>query len=119
MKLQVRFTQSFEDVVFGFHLKSVSGIEIAGLSYPPPNEKAVVVREGDFVYVYWKVRLLLWPGTYFGTFGVRSISEGGFIYRVVDGLALKIVGLENSPAFGLCDISCDGVWGGDVIKGNT
>jgi lipopolysaccharide transport system ATP-binding protein len=105
VKLSVEFDLSFKDVVFGFHLKSVSGIEVAGLSYPNSSDALVVVSPGDVIDVLWNVNILLTQGTYFFTFGVRSLSEGGFIDRIVDVMAIKIIKNTNSSAFGIFDIS--------------
>jgi homopolymeric O-antigen transport system ATP-binding protein len=107
VKVWVRFDRSFEDVVFGFHIKSVSGLELAGLSFPTPQDEFVQVDAGDVAEVCWHVKFAFLPGTYFLTFGVRSNSDETFINRVVDGLAVKIVEKINSPAFGLFDISTD------------
>lgn len=105
VKLQVRFDQPFQDVAFGFHIKSVSGLELAGLSYPAPQAEFIQVKAGSVVEVHWYVKFNFLPGTYFLTFGVRSSSDGAFINRVVDGMVVKIIEKENSPAFGLFDIS--------------
>lgn len=108
VKLVVRFDAPFQDVVFGFHLKSISGLEVAGLSYPPPKEPLIAVEPGDTMEVFWKVDLPLATGTYFFTFGVRSMSDSAFISRVVDGAIVKIIEKINSPAFGLFNISNQG-----------
>lgn len=108
VKLVVRFDAPFQDVVFGFHLKSISGLEVAGLSYPPPKEPLIAVEPGDTMEVFWKVDLLVAAGTYFFTFGVRSMSDSGFIDRIVDGAIMKVIEKTNSPAFGLFDISNQG-----------
>lgn len=105
VKLVVRFDKPFENVTFGFHLKSVSGLEVAGLSYPPLKESLVTVVEGEVFEVFWRVNLILTAGSYFFTYGVRSMSENGFIDRAVDAAIVKVIERENSTAYGLCDIS--------------
>lgn len=105
IRLVVRFDQTFQDVVFGFHLKSISGLEIAGLSHPSPQDSLVIVCPGDMIEVIWKVNMSLVAGTYFFTYGVRSASKSEFIDRVVDGALVKVIGKENSTAYGLFDIS--------------
>lgn len=105
VKLSVQLDRAFHDIVFGFHLKSLSGLEVAGLSYPPPQDPLVAGDSGDILDVRWDVNMLLLPGIYFFTFGVRSVGEGGFIDRIVDAAAIKIVANANSPAFGIFDIS--------------
>lgn len=107
-KLVVRFDAPFEDVIFGFHLKSISGLEIAGLSYPPPQEPLIAVMPSDTVEVFWKVHLPLAAGTYFFTFGVRSVSNEGFIDRVADGAIVKVIEKPNFRVSGLFDISNQG-----------
>jgi lipopolysaccharide transport system ATP-binding protein len=108
VKLTVRFDKSFNDVVFGFNLKSISGLEVAGLSYPLPNEPYIEVSPGDVLEVCWMVNILLAAGTYFFTFGVRSVGDEGFIDRIVDADILKVIEKENTNIIGLFDISHDG-----------
>lgn len=107
-KLRVRFDSSFSDVIFGFHLRTISGLEISGLSFPSPQDELVAVESGDLVEVLWELNLPFTAGTYFFTFGVRSISDGGFIDRVVDGGVVKVIETQKSSAFGLLDISNKG-----------
>ena len=105
VKLIVRFDAPFQNVTFGFHLKSVSGLEVAGLSYPPPQGSVVSVVPGDTVEVCWKVYMPLAAGTYFCSCGVRSVGEGGFIDRIVDGAVVKVIAKSNPSSFGIVDIS--------------
>lgn len=108
VKLVVRFDALFHDVIFGFHLKSTSGLEVAGISYPSPQDSLIAVAPNDTLEVFWKVNILLAPGMYFFTCGVRSVSDGGFIDRIVDGDVVKVIDQANSPAFGLFNISDQG-----------
>lgn len=105
IKLKARFDNSFQDVIFGFRIKTVSGLDIAGLTYPSDQEKLIKVDAGDMVDVYWHVKFPFVSGVYFFTFGVRCIHDETFINRVVDGIAIKISERKNSPIQGLVDIS--------------
>jgi len=105
VRVKVRFDSTFADTVFGFHIKSVKGIELAGLSHPSFDQGVVSVEAGAIIEVVWDVRLAFFPGTYFFTFGVRSLSAPEFISRVVDAMAIKIIDREHSAAFGLFDMS--------------
>ncbi|OQW88110.1 MAG: hypothetical protein BWK72_10225 [Rhodoferax ferrireducens] len=104
VKLVVTFDTSFPDVIFGFHLKSTTGLEVAGLSYPPPQEPLIAVVANETFEVSWRVNIPLAPGTYFFTYGVRAMSGDGFIDRIVDGSLVKIIEKSNYPAFGLFNI---------------
>ena len=115
VKLAVKFDTPFQDVAFGFHLKSVSGLEVAGLSYPNPADALVVVDKGDIIEVSWSINMMLVSGIYFFTFGVRSVSSDGFIDRVVDAMAVKVIKNASSSAFGIFDISKGS---GSLSKGN-
>lgn len=117
VKIRVRFDRGIEDVVFGFHVKSVNGIELAGLSHPSFNEGWVAVSVGDFLEIEWNVKFSFVPATYFFTFGVRSLSEPDFIHRVVDGLIIKVTEKADNAAFGLFDISASGASSARSIKG--
>jgi len=105
IRVQARFDESFQDVIFGFYYKTVSGLELAGLTYPAIQEKLIKVNAGDTVEVHWPVKFPFVPGTYFFTFGVRSISSDGFIHRIVDGMVLRISERQNSRVQGLVDMS--------------
>jgi len=105
LRVQVRFDESFQDVIFGFRIKSVSGLDLAGLTYPAAQEELIKVNAGDIVEIYWHVKFPFVPGIYFFTFGVRYLNDDAFINRVVDGLALKISERKNFPVQGLVDIS--------------
>lgn len=113
VRLRVRFDRAASDVVFGFHVKTINGIELAGLSHPAFNEKGIAISNGDALEVEWNVRVPFSPSTYFFTFGVRALSEPDFIHRVVDGLTLKVLEKSNPSAFGLFDISASG---GSYVK---
>lgn len=116
VRMQVRFDMPFQDVIFGFHIKSVSGLEVAGLTYPAPQEELISVNTGDVVEVYWHTKFSFVPGTYFFTFGVRSFSSDKFIHRIIDGLALKISEMRISRIQGLFDISDKGNSGIQIIQ---
>lgn len=105
IRVRVRFDKSFQDVIFGFRIRSVSGLDLAGLTYPAAQEELIKVNAGDTAEVYWNVKFPFVPGTYFFTFGVRCINDDAFIHRVVDGMALKISEKKNSPVQGLVNIS--------------
>ena len=118
VKLTVRFDSSFSNVTFGFHLKTISGLEIAGLSFPAPNEPLITTMAGDVIEVCWRVNILLAAGTYFFTYGTRSIGDEGFIDRVIDGTILKVIEKSNSNIIGLFDISNnDESWAKTILKG--
>lgn len=111
VKLTVRFDKSFDDVAFGFNLKSISGLEVAGLSFPTSRDPLIAVMPGEMLEVSWRVNIALTAGTYFFTFGVRSIGDEGFIDRIVDAAILKVIEKPNSNIIGLFDISNnDGSW---------
>jgi lipopolysaccharide transport system ATP-binding protein len=107
VRCKIYFDKDASNVIFGFHIKSVSGIELAGLSYPSQSQQAdyLDVKCGDEVIINWPIQMRLTPGTYFLTFGVRSIDQPGFICRIVDALTIKVTERAGSPAFGIFDIS--------------
>jgi lipopolysaccharide transport system ATP-binding protein len=105
IRMRVRFDISFKNVIFGFHLKSVQGLEVAGLSYPNIESNGVDVQAGKVYELVWPIKMLLSPGMYFCTFGVRSLISEGFIHRVVDALPLKVLDKNHSSVIGLFDIA--------------
>lgn len=117
VRLVVRFDQEFNDVTFGFHLKSIRGVEISGLSHPSPQDALIQVGPNETMEVIWRVNMSLVPGTYFFTYGVRSMGSDGFIDRVVDGSLVKVIEKEGSSAYGLFDISINNQsWARKIIK---
>jgi lipopolysaccharide transport system ATP-binding protein len=105
VKMRIRFDASFKNVFFGFHLKSVQGLEVAGLSYPNIESSGIDVEAGSIYELAWPIRILISPGMYFCTFGVRSLTIEGFIHRVVDGLPLNVLSKNCTTVIGLFDIS--------------
>jgi lipopolysaccharide transport system ATP-binding protein len=105
VRIVVEFQEPFSNVLFGFNLKSVLGLEVAGLTYPSNNDQLVNVNPGDVVEITWQIKLPITSGTYFFTFGVRSALGGAFIHRMVDALAVNVIDKDVPSVYGLLDVS--------------
>jgi lipopolysaccharide transport system ATP-binding protein len=111
VKMVVEFDDPFQNVVFGFHLKSISGLEVAGMTFPNSISDGIAVNEGDKFEVSWKINVLLNEGMYFFTTGVRSAGkEEKFIDRIVDVYVIKVIKNLNSLSYGIFDISAGEVF---------
>lgn len=94
-------------VRFGFHIKTIQGLELAGLSIPSSFTEIPVLEAGVYE-VRFPVCFRLAPGSYFVTVGARSIESDSFLHRMADCLQVKVLRNEFQRFFGLCDISAEG-----------
>lgn len=106
VRFEVDFLRSARSVVFGFNLRTVEGVEIAGLAHPPASQP-FDAETGLRLAVSFPVDLRLAPGTYFLTAGVRSLLEEGFLHRIVEGIALRVEPAEGTIRWGYVALDAD------------
>lgn len=106
IRYKVEFTRPARSVVFGFNLRTVEGVEIAGLAHPPESQP-FDAETGMRLSVSFPVDLRLTPGLYFLTVGVRSFLEEGFLHRIVEGIALRVEPAEGTIRWGYVALDAD------------
>jgi lipopolysaccharide transport system ATP-binding protein len=99
-----RFAADCEDVYFGMHIRTISGLEISGQRQPVPGRFLARAAAGQRFKATFGIRMLLTPGVYFAGGGVWSGPQATCLHRIVDALMFRVVELEPSHAFGYCDL---------------
>jgi teichoic acid transport system ATP-binding protein len=86
-----KFNAEAEEPVFGFHIKTVYGVEVALASSDYLGYEFGKFKPGDRLTLKWTLDLNLNPGTYFFGCGCRYASGNRFMSRRVDAAKFPIV----------------------------
>lgn len=89
----VEFHQDTADIDFGFHIKTVHGIEVTGIGSEKIGDSFGPFNAGQTATV-WKLSMHLNPGTYFFGCGVRNHINNSFLTRRVDALKFPIADIS-------------------------
>lgn len=102
---RVRFFKNVKSMSFGMLIKTVSGVEVGGGSYPPFGAGLLDAQAGETLIAKFRFRCLLNPGTYFTNAGVLSIDSETpqYLARVVDGMMFKVLPDPFSIATAIVD----------------
>jgi lipopolysaccharide transport system ATP-binding protein len=100
-----RSTRALERLYFGCHLASLTGTRITGHKFPADGKSLPQLEAQQTVTIRFSFKAGLVPGTYFIGGGVWSEQEQGFLHRVVDFRALRIMATRPVSGIGLCDLS--------------
>ena len=95
----VTFAAAVREVAFGFHCKTVHGVEVTTAGSEKLGHTFGPFAAGDAVVVRWQLALTLVPGNYFFGCGVRDASTDAFLARRVD--AVKFPVADVSPVGGI------------------
>lgn len=92
-RYKVEFTAPATRVTFGMMLKSITGVELFGMSSHSVGDAVDRVDAGDLYELEFRFRSRFLPGTYFtnaGCNGCSELGETGFLHRLVDAAIFKI-----------------------------
>jgi teichoic acid transport system ATP-binding protein len=92
-----RFNTDVNDPVFGFHIKTIYGVEVCTAATDYMGYEFGQVKRGERLTLRWTLDLNLNPGTYFFGCGCRYPNESRFLSRRVDAVKFPIV---DNPTFG-------------------
>jgi ABC-type polysaccharide/polyol phosphate transport system ATPase subunit len=87
---RVRFNADVAAPVFGFHIKTVHGVEVVLASSELLGYEFGPFRAGERAVVRWKLDLNLNPGSYFFGCGCRYRDTEKFLARRVDAIKFPI-----------------------------
>ncbi|MDY6937652.1 MAG: ABC transporter ATP-binding protein [Cyanobacteriota bacterium] len=89
---RVTFAKAAEKVRFGMLLKTISGLELGGISCPGESQSIDSVEVGTTVTVKFRFKCILNPGVYFLNAGVSGIVDGTFTYlaRYIDVAMFRV-----------------------------
>jgi len=100
-----RFLADSEDIYFGIHIRTISGMMITGQRYPEVGNLVGRVQAGDSFRVNYEFNMSLLPGAYFVGGGVWSSHEPTCLHRVMDALMFRVSPNQKVMSFGYIDAS--------------
>jgi lipopolysaccharide transport system ATP-binding protein len=98
-----RFERDAENVQFGMMLKTVDGVDVAGISSDRQQIRFDHVAASSVYKVSFSMRLNLAPGAYFLNVGVKGTVKGECIYlqRRVDVCMIRVIPCDSCETYGL------------------
>jgi lipopolysaccharide transport system ATP-binding protein len=91
-KYRVEFKESAREIVFGWLVKSTSGLELGGGAHDATDGYVPTVELGDVYDVCFEFSACLFPGIYYLNCGVSGTLDDydGFLHRVIDAVAFRV-----------------------------
>ena len=88
----VTFEAPVQRVRFGMMIKTTTGVELGGATYPPGSDLAGPFTAGDRVRLAFTFRCRLFAGTYFLNTGLMGDVDAThtYLHRLVDALAFRV-----------------------------
>jgi lipopolysaccharide transport system ATP-binding protein len=100
---QVKFDRDCENVRFRCMLKTMTGVELGGGTYPAISDEEVSVTDGQIANIYLEFMCNFNPGTYFINCGLSGGSQS--LHRIIDALVFRVTELNSSFSFGVVDFN--------------
>jgi lipopolysaccharide transport system ATP-binding protein len=104
---EVEFHRAASDLRFGMLIKTVSGLELGGASFPAIARDVTSVEAHTCITVRFRFSCCLNPGVYFLNAGVSGIVDGQFTYlaRGIDIAMFRVLSDSDSFASEIVDLS--------------
>jgi lipopolysaccharide transport system ATP-binding protein len=103
VRYQVKFYRDAENVRFRCMLKTTTGIELGGGTYPTLNHGGVSTSAQQIVDVCLEFACNLIPGVYFINCGLSSNSQS--LHRIIDALVFRVSETDSLFSFGIVDFN--------------
>ena len=100
-----RFTSDSDNIYFGIHIRTISGVIVTGQRYPEEGKFIKRVHNGENFRVTYGFKMILLPGAYFIGGGVWSNYEPNCLHRIMDALMFRVAPDPKSKSFGYVDAS--------------
>ncbi|TJV53568.1 MAG: ABC transporter ATP-binding protein [Mesorhizobium sp.] len=110
-KYDVNFTNDIFNFGFGMLINTKSGMGIAGIGKGATGRPAIKkVKRGAKITVSIDFIANLLPDVYFLNAGITGTTSGGggFVHRIIDGMAFRIAPVANLEATGVVDLGVVG-----------
>ena len=104
LRFHYRSSKDLRGLQFGCHIASQTGTRISGHKFPSGGSLDQI-EAGQCFSIAFPFGGGLIPGTYFIGGGVWSEQQSGYLHRVVDYRALRIIANRSTSGIGLCDLS--------------
>jgi lipopolysaccharide transport system ATP-binding protein len=107
---EVEFLRAATRVRFGMMLKTITGVELGGGTFPDAGALADSFPAGRRVLIRFEFRCNLFPGVYFVNAGVMGEVDGveTFLHRIVDAVALRVKHDSSRKQSGHVDFAVSG-----------
>lgn len=99
------FLEDHDAVRFGCHIRTRTGMTIAGLRYPALNRFVMDVKSGQSFKLVFNVRMNLLPEVYFVGAGVWSSKDPERLHQVLDFVMFRVLPQSENWAFGHVKLS--------------
>ncbi|MGH9320351.1 MAG: ABC transporter ATP-binding protein [Vicinamibacteria bacterium] len=111
-KYGVEFRRDATHVNFGMMLKTVDGIDVAGLSSDRELLEFDHIRSGARIKVTFSFRMNVVPSVYFLNAGVGGLVDGEFVYlaRRVDVEMIRVVPADRRARYGITELEHGFSW---------
>jgi lipopolysaccharide transport system ATP-binding protein len=109
---KVRFYQEAYHVHFGMMMKTIGGLDVAGIATDRENILFEHISASSLMEVRFSIKLNLVPGTYFLNAGVMGVVNGERVYlhRRVDVDMIRVLPCDTREPYGLAylepEITC-------------
>ena len=105
----VYFSKDATQVTFGMLIKTISGVELGGMSSHGDSHRIDYIAAGSLIRVKFEFSCLLLPGTYFLNAGVlgRINREEVFLDRAIDAAMFKVQPESGLRATGVVDFGIE------------
>jgi lipopolysaccharide transport system ATP-binding protein len=98
---EVFFKRDCRDVRFRTLIKSTTGVELGGGTFPTTRSRGRSFNAGDVIRISFQFGCKLGAGTYFLNCGVSE--SGNSMHRIMDALAFRVDHDKDSLSFGVID----------------
>jgi len=103
-EFRAEFERDAEGVILGIQLRNAAGVTLAGFLSRDGTE-GLSARRGEKVTMRTSFRMLLLPGRYFVTAGIRSRLEEQSMHKLVDAIAIEVVSEAVNVHQGYCALA--------------
>jgi lipopolysaccharide transport system ATP-binding protein len=102
-RYHVHFYEAARNVTFGMMIKTVDGVDVAGINNSDESPIGKQIDEEGIVEVNFNFRTNLAPGTYYLNSGVMSDADAGptFIHRRIDLYSIRVISPDGKAYYGL------------------
>ena len=100
-----KFLANRENVYFGLHIRTISGLIITGQRYPEEGKYIDKVYAGDNFAITYAFKMVLSPDTYFSGGGIWSLDEPHCLHRILDAVMFRVLPERRIRFLGYVDVS--------------
>jgi lipopolysaccharide transport system ATP-binding protein len=100
-----KFLTDRENIYFGLHIRTVSGLIVTGQRYPDEGKFFEKVHAGEYFSITYGFAMNLSPDTYFSGGGIWALDEPQCLHRILDAIMFRILPEQRVRFLGYVDMS--------------